>query len=415
MPEKGIWPSPDDRILDTGSVPFKGLEPFSGNVLPFRDEPKMYARIFLITAAAATLALTGCRNDAFVNAQVDTMRAEYLALENDYFALEDEYLAQRAELEACRGGKKTKSGETSSDGTPSGDDSSSDSDSEGFAPPNIEFGTPGAPEIEFGTPVDPSELQPDDPQSERASPSEGAGFAEPIDPEVILPAVEEINYVEPTDKHVTHIVVNPYLTTGHDFDSKPGDDGIALLVEPRNGDDQLVPVAGKISIVVLDPALEGDAARVARWDFSTEEAARRVKTGDDRNPGLSFKLPWPGASPEHSKLHVFVRMESDEGKTLEDDSEFYVILPGQFSQRWTPISHPSRPDRELGIRAEDEGYAVVPANHVGEGADQESNSLAHAVAIVKEEPAPAGGKPNSRNSQTVSSTQSKRPVWKPYR
>jgi len=376
----------------------------------------MYARVFLFTATAATLAMAGCRNDAFVNAQVDTMRAEYLALENDYFALEDEYLAQRAELEACRGGKKTEPGETSSVSEKSGDDSSGGPGSGGFAPPKIEFGTPGAPEIEFGTPVeDPSELQRGNPQSERGSPNDGASFSGPKVPEVILPAVEEINYVEPADKHVTHIIVNPYLTTGHDFDSKPGDDGIALLVEPRNGDDQLVPVAGKISIVVLDPALEGDAARVARWDFTAEEVARRVKTGDDRNPGLSFKLPWPGEPPQHSKLHVFVRMESKEGKTLEDDSEFYVILPGQFSQRWTPISHPNRPDRALAAHDEGDRFAVIPANHVDEAPVQESNSQAHAAAIVKEEPTPSGGKAKSRNSQTVSSTQSKRPVWKPYR
>lgn len=375
----------------------------------------MYVRLFVLTVAAATLALAGCRNDAFVNAQVDTMRSEYLALENDYFALEDEYFALQAELDACRDGKKTTREKSSAEGIPSGAESSGGSDNGEFSPPQIEFGTPGAPEIEFGTPVDPNELQPGTPQSQPGSPNDGASVQEPDNPEVILPVVEETNYVEPTDKHVTHIIINPYLTTGHDFDSKPGDDGIAILIEPRNGDDQLVPVAGQTSIVVLDPALDGDAARVARWDFSAEEAARRVKTGEDRNPGVSFKLPWPGSVPKHSKLHVFVRMQIDEGKVLEDDSEFYVILPGQFSQRWTPVSQPNRLGQAVVAVKQEEPYAVVPALHADEGTNPDVTPAAHAKALVKTEPSPAPGKSGSLENQTVSSTQSKRPVWKPYR
>src|SRR6185503_16880184 len=48
---------------------------------------------------------------------------------------------------------------------------------------------------------------------------------------------------EVTDKNVTHIQLNPLHTCGQDFDHAPGDDGISILIEPRNGANQFVPLA----------------------------------------------------------------------------------------------------------------------------------------------------------------------------
>lgn len=373
----------------------------------------MILRLHVLTATVSALALAGCQNDSFINSQIDTLSTEYRLLEDDFIALEHEYLAKCQELEACREGKGSTQGEGSTGDGPSGDDSSGDADEGDFSPPRIDFGTPGSPDIDFGTPIDPKDLESG---SSEASPNDGASIMKPREIEVAMPGVEEINYVEPTDKHVTHIIVNPYLTAGHDFDSKPGDDGIALLIEPRNGDDRLVPVAGKLSIVVLDPALDGPASRVARWDFTAEEAARRIKKGDDRRRGVSFKLPWPGSPPEHSKLHVFVRMESDDGKILEAQSEFYVILPGQFSQRWTPSSQPDRStNRAIVARTKQGNYDVVPAQYAVERGEIGTGLLANATPVVKEDSPTSDRKTQSRAEKAASPSQPKRPVWTPYR
>lgn len=364
----------------------------------------MNVRTYTYLTVALSMALAGCRNNALVSSQIDSMRSEYLALENDYFALEDEYFAKCRELEACRlGPGESKPAETSGNAS---DDIGGSSNGVN-APPRIEFGTPGSPEIEFGTPVEPDELESDDLNG-------GAGLDGPANRPTVSTPYEEISYTLPTDLHVSHIIVNPYLTAGHDFDSKPGDDGIALLVEPRNADDHLIPVAGKTSIVVLDPALDGEAARVARWEFTAEEAARRVKKGNGRERGLSFKLPWPAGPPKHSKLHVFVRMESDEGKVFEADSEFYVILPGQFSQRWTPVSQPNGPSRAMARKTGVDRSKVVSAQHATEEAGMERNVIAGSPRVVSAV-ALDGRKESDGEVQQASSLESKRPVWKPYR
>lgn len=139
---------------------------------------------------------------------------------------------------------------------------------------------------------------------------------------------------EVTDKKVTHIHLHPLHTCGMDFDHAPGDDGLSILIEPRNAANQYVPLAAPISVVVLDASKSGDDARLARWDFSQAEAAEKLVQGDKR--GIYLKLPWPAKPPAGAQLSLFVRYEMSDGKKLQGDKEIFVALPGQFSQRWTP-------------------------------------------------------------------------------
>lgn len=146
---------------------------------------------------------------------------------------------------------------------------------------------------------------------------------------------EQTAYVEPEDPRVTHIILNPFLTGGHDFDHKPGDDGISVIIEPRNKEDQFVQQSGPVSIVVIDPAIEGKESRIARWDFDSIEAGKLMKKkGFDK--GIHIKLPWPNKPPDNSELQVFVRYQTLDGRKLEADRKFKIAMPGQFSQRWTP-------------------------------------------------------------------------------
>jgi hypothetical protein len=98
-----------------------------------------------------------------------------------------------------------------------------------------------------------------------------------------------------------------------------------------------VPRAGDVSIVLLDPAAEGDAQRLARWDFPLDEATHRIRT-EKFGRGLNFKLPWPGEPPQRTRLHVFVRYTSDDGRVMEDDHPLEIAEQGEYSNRWTPKS-----------------------------------------------------------------------------
>src|SRR5581483_7131175 len=131
----------------------------------------------------------------------------------------------------------------------------------------------------------------------------------------------------PIDPVVTQITLNRKLTGGHNVDGHAGDEGVMVVVEPLNAAGDLIEVAGEISIVVLDPAIEGDAARVARWDFSSKEAAsylKRTPLGD----GLHFDLRWPHSPPVHRVLNLYVRFTTADNRRLQVEKQIEVDPPG---------------------------------------------------------------------------------------
>ena len=79
------------------------------------------------------------------------------------------------------------------------------------------------------------------------------------------------------DAHVTHIVLRGEVTDGYDFDERPTDPGLLVVLEPRNAAGDYVALAGPVSIVVLDGEVAGDEARVARWDFDAAAARRFIR------------------------------------------------------------------------------------------------------------------------------------------
>src|SRR5262249_1058093 len=98
------------------------------------------------------------------------------------------------------------------------------------------------------------------------------------------------------DNHATYVTLNPLLTGGADLDGQPGDDGLCIVIEPRNAADQCISLAGAVSVVLLDPSRQGDTARIARWDFdaaAVQQALQRTQAAR----GIKLELPWPAAAP----------------------------------------------------------------------------------------------------------------------
>lgn len=133
------------------------------------------------------------------------------------------------------------------------------------------------------------------------------------------PKLEEIE-----DFEVTAITINPELTGPWNADGLGGIEGVRVVVEPRTAAGHVVPVPGKVSIVLMDPAVEGAAARVARWDFGLQDTADyfgRVASG-----GMQFDLRWPQRPPSHPLVTLHVRYTSGDGRKL--DAELPLNLAG---------------------------------------------------------------------------------------
>ena len=228
----------------------------------------------------------------------------------------------------------------------------------------------------------------------------------PAPTEQIRPAAAErplsmaATAAKPTDKKITHVTLSPLFTGGADFDSQPGDDGLCVVVEPRNAGEEYVLEAGPISIVVLDPSRQGDAARVARWDFDLS-AARQKLAGSAATTGIKLELPWPATPPAANRLHLFVRYETADGRKLQTDREIFLTPPGQVSSRWTPrTAQRQRPAVESPQTVPSHPAATTPA-------------VAPASAVLTDPPQPPS--PPSSLSSNDAAPRSTRPTWSPHR
>ena len=148
---------------------------------------------------------------------------------------------------------------------------------------------------------------------------------------------------------VTGLIIDSKRTGGFDADGDSGADGVVTVIQTRGEDDRPLRAAGPISVVVLDPALPGEAARVARWDFGPDEVARSY----DRWPsaeGLKLRMPWPGKPPVNNRLHMFVRYTTGDGRQYESDSVLRVDLPGHPAQGWSS-TEPAESEPQVASRA----------------------------------------------------------------
>jgi hypothetical protein len=126
------------------------------------------------------------------------------------------------------------------------------------------------------------------------------------------------------DLTIDRIVLNESLSGGLNLDGKPGDEMLGVAIEQRDANDARMIAPGDVSIVVVDPALDGKASKIARWDFDEEEVGRHVRRNRE-GAALQFELPWPKL-PEHSDLRLFVRFTTYDGRKLEANLPIEVQL-----------------------------------------------------------------------------------------
>ncbi|HUT09527.1 MAG TPA: hypothetical protein VMY42_03455 [Thermoguttaceae bacterium] len=140
-------------------------------------------------------------------------------------------------------------------------------------------------------------------------------------------------------RQVAQIVLDQERIRGYGAPGQLRDEGMIVVVEPFDATGLPLDVPGDVSVVVLDPALEGEAARVARWEFSATETADWIRRG---KPGIELTLPWPDGSPTHADLHLFVRYVTADGRKLEIDSPIRVasFLPGVPSRHYAESPQP---------------------------------------------------------------------------
>jgi hypothetical protein len=139
---------------------------------------------------------------------------------------------------------------------------------------------------------------------------------------------------------VASIVLDRAMTGGIGSDDRSGDQGLLVVIEPRDASGRVVDAPAAVNVAVLDPAYQGEAARVARWNFTAAETAalfRRTNSG----VAIHLAMGWPDSPPKHNKLHLFVRYLTADRRTIEVNQPIEIALPGDRTARWTPAEAPS--------------------------------------------------------------------------
>ena len=356
----------------------------------------------------------GCRNP-WVAMEFDLLHHEMRQMEDYIYHLEHELERKCEELAGCRTSNARTTMEAD-DLTTS--DSQDDLDNVELPIPSVTLGPEEQEEPEF------LQRPPDEePTSLEIPDIEGPKNVDEL-PGANLPIESHTKTADHTviDTEITHIVLNQRLTGGHDSDGVPGDDGITVVVEPRNVDGQFVPLAGTMVLVLLDPQKKDEEACVARWDIDRVKVGRSLYVvGPD--PGIHLEVPWSGTEPGHSRLHLFARYETVDGRFLETDQKITIARTGEISTRWIPSTRFSRQQRRLATKDQglvDDHLSRRVTDKTPEVERENDSAPSEVIADI----APVRRPPSTARPLSVASPHHedrltrgvpKPPEWRPYR
>jgi hypothetical protein len=301
-----------------------------------------------IVVAAALLPVSGCK----VDPNITLLERELRLQEDKIYQMNEAIEDQQAVVDSCRRENATLRKQLAcvsdiADGfgemsTPSG--TSKSASAAKASGPSGETILLKPPRVEL-PPLKPPEVQlPEKPQSSTrshtppAAPDSGPvlpGMSAPDEtdaPVGIIPAGLTPTVSKGESKQVAKIALNQLITGGYNTSGKSGHDGVMVCIEPRDAQGQLIEAPADVSVVVLDPAQQGQAARVARWDFTAKEIAGRFRKTPIAS-GIQLEMPWPADPPAHNDLHLFVRYTTADGRKLEADKTFKVALAGESVAR----------------------------------------------------------------------------------
>jgi hypothetical protein len=214
---------------------------------------------------------------------------------------------------------------------------------------DLQYCEQSSPQRADGGSASKSPADADDNQSHPKRGPEGPnGIAPPViqmpsQPDTKVPDVLKGAYLlTPTadSRQVASIAIDRALTGGVSADGIPGDQGLLVVVEPRDRAGRTVDAPAEISIVLLDPALkdrDGTALRVARWDFTAAETAALFRRNGARKT-IHLTTPWLGDPPAHGNLHLFVRYVTGDGRKLQADTPVVVALPSDATRRASQVA-----------------------------------------------------------------------------
>ena len=141
--------------------------------------------------------------------------------------------------------------------------------------------------------------------------------------------------MEIVDSKIVEIAFHPTMCRGHNFDDKPGDDGLYLVVTPVNATGQVMNKPGTLTVIVEDAAETKDNGRIAAWEITPEQLAETLEPIGAAQ-GFHLSLPWQGKLPTSKVVTVYLRYSDALGRTRVNQREVHLRTTTTEQQVWTP-------------------------------------------------------------------------------
>ncbi len=116
-------------------------------------------------------------------------------------------------------------------------------------------------------------------------------------------------------------------TGGRDDDGIPGDEGLQVVLVPKDEEGTAVKVAGRATVMAFEITKEGLKLPIGKWEVNAEQLKKTWKSGL-LGGGYSVPLQWDRA-PTTPRIRVVVRFTLTDGREYEADRDANVVpLPG---------------------------------------------------------------------------------------
>jgi len=139
-------------------------------------------------------------------------------------------------------------------------------------------------------------------------------------------------------------------TGGVDEDGVPGDEGLMVVVSPRDEDGAAVKVPARVEIAAWEMTPAGLKNPIGTWSLSPEKVRPTWRSGFI-STGYFVAVPWQ-TYPSQEKVRVVVRLTTLDGRAFEADRDINVKVCathriGPAGPQLTPISPGPRPREPL--------------------------------------------------------------------
>jgi hypothetical protein len=138
----------------------------------------------------------------------------------------------------------------------------------------------------------------------------------------------------------TGIKFHTYLTTGLDRDGTPGDEQLAVMLVPHDGDGSPLKLAGAIELQALDLAAATEDRELGSWSFAAGECREFWHSGF-LSSGYLLELAWKRI-PIHPEVTLHARLTTPDGRVFDATEQLRInppaAAPGSLQAGAQPVT-----------------------------------------------------------------------------